>query len=54
MSTLQNTQLIEQLMEEYQELGGNLKDLDLYLAHYKDITEAEIIDVLKKEITKRK
>jgi hypothetical protein len=50
MSTIQNTQLMEQLREEYEELGGNLKDLDLYLVLHKNPTDAFIINLLKEKI----
>ncbi len=50
MSTLQNTKLIEQLREEYEELGGDIKDLDLFLALHKGPTEAFIINLLKDKI----
>ncbi len=50
MSTLQNEQLIEQLKEEYEEAGGDLEDLDLYLALHKGPTDAFIINLLKEKI----
>ncbi len=50
MSTLQNEQLIEQLMEEYQELGGNLKDIDIR----KNPSDIEVVEKLKEEIYKLK
>ena len=50
MSNKQNTQLIEQIKEEYEELVGNLKSVEFYLALSKNLSDEEIISVLKEKI----
>jgi hypothetical protein len=51
MSTLQNKKLIEQLMEEYQEAGGDLDDIKKFIAIFESpLPDAAIINLLKEKI----
>jgi len=55
MSNLKNARLIEDLWEEFENSGGNIKklcdDIDLSSGH---LTEAQMIDILQERIEELK